>query len=117
MQQEIDTLEDVVEPYLLYEGFILRTPWAGIGDTESVCAFGAAGHRAANRPSSPCHWKTTALSNAQAELLPSADLEDLGSADRAGALGRGATILHGDLLGVLDLALGLALHAVASSHG
>jgi Holliday junction DNA helicase RuvB len=26
MQQEIDTLEDVVEPYLLYEGFILRTP-------------------------------------------------------------------------------------------
>ena len=26
MQQEIDTLEDVVEPYLLYERFILRTP-------------------------------------------------------------------------------------------
>jgi Holliday junction DNA helicase RuvB len=26
MQQEIDTLEDVVEPFLLYEGFILRTP-------------------------------------------------------------------------------------------
>ena len=26
MQQELDTLEDVVEPYLLYEGFILRTP-------------------------------------------------------------------------------------------
>src|ERR1700704_796397 len=26
MKQEIDTLEDVVEPYLLYEGFILRTP-------------------------------------------------------------------------------------------
>jgi Holliday junction DNA helicase RuvB len=26
MQQEIDTLEDVVEPYLLYEGFVLRTP-------------------------------------------------------------------------------------------
>jgi Holliday junction DNA helicase RuvB len=25
MQQEIDTLEDVVEPYLLYEGFLLRT--------------------------------------------------------------------------------------------
>jgi Holliday junction DNA helicase RuvB len=25
MQQESDTLEDVVEPYLLYEGFILRT--------------------------------------------------------------------------------------------
>jgi holliday junction DNA helicase RuvB len=25
MQQEADTLEDVVEPYLLYEGFILRT--------------------------------------------------------------------------------------------
>ena len=25
MQQEVDTLEDVVEPYLLYEGFILRT--------------------------------------------------------------------------------------------
>ena len=26
MQQEMDTLEDVVEPYLLYEGFLLRTP-------------------------------------------------------------------------------------------
>ncbi|HLZ27760.1 MAG TPA: Holliday junction branch migration DNA helicase RuvB [Chloroflexota bacterium] len=26
MQQEMDTLEDVVEPYLLYERFILRTP-------------------------------------------------------------------------------------------
>jgi Holliday junction DNA helicase RuvB len=26
MQQETDTLEDVVEPYLLYEAFILRTP-------------------------------------------------------------------------------------------
>jgi Holliday junction DNA helicase RuvB len=25
MQQEVDTLEDVLEPYLLYEGFILRT--------------------------------------------------------------------------------------------
>jgi holliday junction DNA helicase RuvB len=26
MQQESDTLEEVVEPYLLHEGFILRTP-------------------------------------------------------------------------------------------
>jgi holliday junction DNA helicase RuvB len=26
MQQEQDTLEDVVEPYLLYEGFVVRTP-------------------------------------------------------------------------------------------
>jgi Holliday junction DNA helicase RuvB len=26
MQQETDTLEDVIEPYLLYEGFLLRTP-------------------------------------------------------------------------------------------
>ena len=26
MQQEVDTLEDVVEPYLLHEGFITRTP-------------------------------------------------------------------------------------------
>jgi Holliday junction DNA helicase RuvB len=25
MQQELDTLEDVLEPYLLYEGFLLRT--------------------------------------------------------------------------------------------
>src|SRR5437879_3300452 len=25
MQQEMDTIEDVVEPYLLYEGFLLRT--------------------------------------------------------------------------------------------
>lgn len=26
MQQEVDTLEEVVEPYLLHEGFIMRTP-------------------------------------------------------------------------------------------
>lgn len=26
MQQEIDTLEEVIEPYLLYAGFVLRTP-------------------------------------------------------------------------------------------
>jgi Holliday junction DNA helicase RuvB len=26
MQQEVDTLEEVVEPYLLHEGFLLRTP-------------------------------------------------------------------------------------------
>jgi Holliday junction DNA helicase RuvB len=26
MQQEVDTLEDVVEPYLLHEGFVQRTP-------------------------------------------------------------------------------------------
>jgi Holliday junction DNA helicase RuvB len=26
MQQETDTLEEVVEPYLLYERFIIRTP-------------------------------------------------------------------------------------------
>jgi Holliday junction DNA helicase RuvB len=26
MQQEVDTLEEVVEPYLLYEQFVRRTP-------------------------------------------------------------------------------------------
>jgi Holliday junction DNA helicase RuvB len=26
MQQEVDTLEEVVEPYLLHEGFVQRTP-------------------------------------------------------------------------------------------
>src|SRR5438445_5515925 len=53
----------------------------------------------------------------RSELLPSADLEDLCAADGTGALGRRATILHRDLLGVFDFALGLALHAVAGSHG
>src|SRR5205085_8762028 len=50
-------------------------------------------------------------------LLPSADLEDLRPADGTGAFGRRSAIFHGDLLGVLDLALGLALHAVAICHG
>jgi hypothetical protein len=46
-------------------------------------------------------------------LLGSADAEDLGTADRAGALGCRSTILHGDRLGTLNLTLALALHAVS----
>src|SRR6266568_371636 len=40
------------------------------------------------------------------------DLEHLGAADRAGALGRRLAVLHGDLVIVLHRALGLALDAV-----
>src|SRR5450759_1766580 len=47
---------------------------------------------------------------ANLELL--ADLEDLGAAVRAETLGCGTTVLHDDVLGVLDVLLGLALHAV-----
>src|SRR5713226_6464710 len=50
------------------------------------------------------------------DLRHCADLEDLRSADRAGALRRGPPVLHRDLLRVLDLARGLAFHAVASRH-
>ncbi len=46
-------------------------------------------------------------------LFDGADLEDLGAADLAGASSCGSTVLHRDLLGGFDLALGLALHAVA----
>jgi hypothetical protein len=45
-------------------------------------------------------------------LFSSADLEDLGAAFGAQALNRGLTILHGDLLGIFNLTLFLALYAV-----
>jgi hypothetical protein len=51
------------------------------------------------------------------DLLASADLENLGPARWARALSGRTTVFHGDLLCVLDFALGFALHAVASSHG
>src|ERR1022692_3842457 len=44
------------------------------------------------------------------------DLEDLGTADGAGAGGRRFAVLHGDRLSALDLALFLAFEAVASGH-
>src|SRR5580704_3678900 len=45
-----------------------------------------------------------------------ADLEDLGTADGAGAGGRGFAVLHSDRLSALDLALFLAFEAIASGH-
>jgi len=45
-----------------------------------------------------------------ADLL--ADLEHLGAAGRAYALGRRSLVLHDDAPGVLDLFLGSALHAI-----
>src|SRR5258708_6461910 len=44
------------------------------------------------------------------------DLEDLGPADGAGPLGRGAAVLHGDLRRVLYLARGLALDAIPAGQ-
>src|SRR6266480_5000050 len=51
--------------------------------------------------------------DAYRRLGRSADLEDLGPADRADSLGRGPPVLHSDLLRVLYLARGLALDAIA----
>src|ERR1700693_3910573 len=45
-----------------------------------------------------------------------ADLEDLGTADGAGAGGRRFAVLHRDRLSALDLALFLAFEAIASGH-
>jgi holliday junction DNA helicase RuvB len=60
MQQEIDTLEDVVEPYLLYEGFILRTP---------------VGRQATPRAYAHLHLKTPGRRSAQ-QPLPLGDADD-----------------------------------------
>ncbi len=49
-------------------------------------------------------------------LSRGADLEDLGPADRADPLSRGAAVLHGDLLRVLYLTRGLALDAIAAGQ-
>ena len=55
MQQEQDTLEEVVEPYLLHEGFILRTP---------------AGRRAAPRAYAHLQLPRPAQRGAAQQLLP-----------------------------------------------
>src|SRR5699024_5466019 len=50
-------------------------------------------------------------------LLGGTDLEDLGTTRRADPLGGRTTILHGHFLRILDLPLGLALHAISiDSH-
>src|SRR5207247_4151082 len=49
-------------------------------------------------------------------LARCADLEDLRPADRADALGRGPAVLHRDLLRILDLTRGLALHAISGGQ-
>ena len=48
MQQEVDTLEDVVEPYLLYESFIVRT---SAGRQPTPRAYLHLGIRPPGRPS------------------------------------------------------------------
>ena len=40
MQQEVDTLEDVVEPFLLYEKFILRTPAGRLATPKAYAQLG-----------------------------------------------------------------------------
>jgi len=52
------------------------------------------------------------LKRANERLARSPDLEHLGPALRAFALGRRTAILHGDLNCVFDLTLRLALHAI-----
>src|SRR5215207_1537579 len=46
MQQEVDTLEDVVEPYLLYEGFIRRTPSGRMASPKAYAHLRVAPQRA-----------------------------------------------------------------------
>jgi Holliday junction DNA helicase RuvB len=48
MQQEVDTLEDVVEPFLLYEAFILRT---SVGRQPTPKAYSHLGLRPPGRQS------------------------------------------------------------------
>jgi holliday junction DNA helicase RuvB len=52
MQQEADTLEDVVEPYLLYEGFILRTSGGRLPTPRAYAHLGLRppGRQSAQRP-------------------------------------------------------------------
>jgi holliday junction DNA helicase RuvB len=47
MQQETDTLEDVVEPFLLYEGFIRRTPSGRMASPKAYTHLRLAPRRAA----------------------------------------------------------------------
>ena len=58
MQQEVDTLEDVVEPYLLHEGFIARTP---------------GGRRATPKAYEHMGLRKTSSRGAQPKLLPDDD--------------------------------------------
>jgi len=57
-------------------------------------------------------WPRPIFGGLPACCLALADLEHLGAADRAHALGCRAAILHDDLPGVVHFALRLALHAV-----
>jgi hypothetical protein len=41
------------------------------------------------------------------------DPEHFGAANRAGALGRRLSVLHGNALGILDLSLGSALNTIS----
>jgi Holliday junction DNA helicase RuvB len=52
MQQEADTLEDVVEPYLLYEGFILRTSGGRLPTPRAYAHLGirSPGRQSAQQP-------------------------------------------------------------------
>src|SRR5215467_4425005 len=52
----------------------------------------------------------------RAELLQLPNLENLRPAGRAGPLNRGAAVLHGHLLRILDLDLLLFLDAIALWH-
>jgi Holliday junction DNA helicase RuvB len=40
MQQEVDTLEEVVEPFLLHQGFVLRTPNGRLGSARAYTHLG-----------------------------------------------------------------------------
>lgn len=61
--------------------------------------------------------KHGSINSIAASLRSFTNLEHLGAANRAGALGCGATVLHRDLLWVLHLTFGLALHAVGFHIG
>jgi hypothetical protein len=67
-------------------------------------------------PAARASWASGArgpAARAPSCLAGLADLEDLGAAVGADAFGRRPPVLHGDLLGILDLLLGAALHTVS----
>lgn len=53
MQQEVDTLEEVVEPFLLHQGFLLRTPNGRMASAKAYGHLGVARSRRARAAQQP----------------------------------------------------------------
>ena len=62
-------------------------------------------------------WAQLSSFDSDTDCLGLADSEDLCAAGRADALCGGLAVLHRNLLGILDLLLGAALHAICLHRG